>query len=34
MDGMPGMDGMMSPADMQALQNADGVAGTKLFLTR
>ncbi|TGD84879.1 DUF305 domain-containing protein [Mycolicibacterium sp. CH28] len=36
-DGMPGMDmgsGMMSPADMTALQNAQGVAASKLFLTQ
>lgn len=31
---MPGMDGMMSPADMQALQTAQGVAASRLFLTQ
>lgn len=36
-DDMPGMgmgSGMMSPADMTALQNAQGVAASKLFLTQ
>jgi uncharacterized protein (DUF305 family) len=28
------MDGMMSPADMQALQNAQGAEASKLFLTQ
>ena len=28
------MEGMMSPADMQALQNAQGVEASKLFLTQ
>jgi len=35
--GMPGMDGitgMMSPEDMIALQNAQGVEASKLFLTQ
>lgn len=35
--GMPGMDGMMgmmSPQDMAALQNAQGVEAAKLFLTQ
>ena len=31
---MPGMDGMMSPADMQALQTAQGVEASKLYLTQ
>lgn len=31
--GMPGMDGMMSPAQMDALENATGVEASKLFLT-
>ena len=31
--GMSGMDGMMSPAEMDALKNADGVQASKLFLT-
>ncbi len=30
---MPGMDGMMSPAEMDALKNAQGVEASKLFLT-
>lgn len=34
MPGMNGMDGMMSEKDMQALQNAQGVAASKLFLTQ
>lgn len=34
MPGMSGMDGMMSEQDMQALQNAQGVAASKLFLTQ
>lgn len=34
MDGMPGMAGMMSEEDMAALQNAQGVAAAKLFLTQ
>jgi uncharacterized protein (DUF305 family) len=34
MSGMPGMTGMMSKEDMTALQNAQGVAATKLFLTQ
>ena len=34
MPGMEGMEGMMSPADMQALQNAQGVEASKLFLTQ
>lgn len=34
MSGMPGMDGMMSEEDMAALQNADGVAAAKLYLTQ
>jgi uncharacterized protein (DUF305 family) len=37
MSGMPGMSGMsamMSEADMTALQNAQGVEATKLFLTQ
>jgi uncharacterized protein (DUF305 family) len=33
-DNTPGMAGMMSPADMQALQNAQGVQASKLFLTQ
>lgn len=32
--GMPGMGGMMSEQDMQALQNAQGVDASKLFLTQ
>jgi uncharacterized protein (DUF305 family) len=31
---MPGMSGMMSEADMTALQNATGVEASKLFLTQ
>ena len=31
---MPGMDGMMSPGDMSALNNAQGVEASKLFLTQ
>jgi uncharacterized protein (DUF305 family) len=31
--GMPGMDGMMSPAQMDALDNATGVEASRLFLT-
>src|SRR3954453_19026180 len=31
---MPGMQGMMSGADMTALQNARGVEASKLFLTQ
>lgn len=34
MPGMSGMDGMMSEQDMQALQNAQGVGASKLFLTQ
>ena len=34
MDDMPRMQGMMSPAEMQALQNAQGVGASKLFLTQ
>lgn len=34
MDDMAGMQGMMSPADMKALQNAQGVEAGKLFLTQ
>jgi uncharacterized protein (DUF305 family) len=34
MGDMSGMAGMMSPADMQALQNAQGVESDKLFLTQ
>ncbi|KZS57328.1 DUF305 domain-containing protein [Mycobacterium kansasii] len=34
MPGMGGMDGMMSEQDMQALQNAQGVDASKLFLTQ
>ncbi len=34
MDGMPGMSGMMSEEDMTALQNAQGVAATKMYLTQ
>ena len=34
MSGMPGMDGMMSDEDMTALQNAEGVEASKLFLTQ
>ncbi len=33
MGGMGMMDGMLSPAEMQALQNAQGVEANKLFLT-
>jgi uncharacterized protein (DUF305 family) len=33
MAGMPGMEGMMSPAQMDALENATGVEASKLFLT-
>lgn len=31
--GMSGMDGMMSPAEMDALKNAEGVEASKLYLT-
>lgn len=31
---MPAMDGMMSPADMQALQTAQGVDASKLYLAQ
>lgn len=34
MPGMTGMDGMMSEQDMQALQNAQGIDASKLFLTQ
>jgi uncharacterized protein (DUF305 family) len=34
MPGMPGMEGMMSGNDMAALQNAQGVAAAKLYLTQ
>ncbi len=34
MSGMPGMAGMMSEQDMAALQNAEGVEASKLFLTQ
>jgi uncharacterized protein (DUF305 family) len=34
MPGQPGMAGMMSPDDMAALQNAQGVEASKLFLTQ
>lgn len=34
MPGMPAMGGMMSEQDMQALQNAQGVDASKLFLTQ
>jgi uncharacterized protein (DUF305 family) len=34
MSGTPGMAGMMSEADMTALQNAQGVEASKLFLTQ
>ena len=34
MPGMSGMAGMMSEEDMQALQNAQGVEASKLFLTQ
>ncbi|CAN5642413.1 hypothetical protein BH09ACT8_BH09ACT8_60970 [soil metagenome] len=34
MPGMAGMDGMMSDDDMAALQNAQGVAAAKLYLTQ
>lgn len=34
MAGMPGMSGMMSEQDMTALQNAQGVEASKLFLTQ
>jgi uncharacterized protein (DUF305 family) len=34
MPGMPGMSGMMSEEDMTALQNAQGVEASKLFLTQ
>jgi uncharacterized protein (DUF305 family) len=34
MSGMPGMSGMMSEQDMTALQNAQGVEASKLFLTQ
>lgn len=34
MDDMHGMDGMMSDEDMSALQNAQGVEASKLFLTQ
>ena len=33
MGGMSGMDGMMSPAQMDALTNADGVEAARLYLT-
>jgi uncharacterized protein (DUF305 family) len=33
MGDMSGMDGMMSPADMDELKNAQGVEASKLFLT-
>lgn len=32
--GAPGMDGMMSDDDMAALQNAQGVAAAKIYLTQ
>jgi uncharacterized protein (DUF305 family) len=32
--GMPGMSGMMSEQDMAALQKAQGVEASKLFLTQ
>ena len=34
MPGMTGMSGMMSEQDMQALQNAQGLDASKLFLTQ
>lgn len=34
MSGTPGMSGMMSEQDMAALQNAQGVEASKLFLTQ
>ena len=34
MSGTPGMSGMMSQEDMAALQNAQGVEASKLFLTQ
>jgi uncharacterized protein (DUF305 family) len=34
MPGMGGMSGMMSPEDMTELQNAQGIAAGKLFLTQ
>lgn len=34
MSGMPGMAGMMSEQDMTALQNAQGVEASRLFLTQ
>jgi uncharacterized protein (DUF305 family) len=34
MSGAPSMAGMMSEADMAALQNAQGVEASKLFLTQ
>jgi uncharacterized protein (DUF305 family) len=34
MPGMPGMTGMMSEQDMTALQNAQGVEASRLFLTQ
>jgi uncharacterized protein (DUF305 family) len=34
MSGMPGTSGMMSDEDMTALQNAQGVEASKLFLTQ
>jgi uncharacterized protein (DUF305 family) len=34
MPGMTGMDGMMSEQDMASLQNAQGVAASKLYLTQ
>jgi len=34
MPGMPGMNGMVSKEDMVALQNAQGVAAAKLYLTQ
>ena len=33
MGGMSAMDGMMSPGDMDALTNAQGVEASRLFLT-
>lgn len=34
MGDMAGMDGMLSPADMDALENAQGVQASRLFLTQ
>ena len=34
MGDMAGMDGMMSPADMDTLENAQGVQASRLFLTQ